>query len=136
MSPYQLVYGMDVILPISLGIPVLKMMQELQVEPNDLQRRTNQTIQLQQSREVHNRTQLVQENIKKIYDRRTKADDFHIGDNVLKSYSRREEKGKHGKFDNLWMGPYTIHAYMGDNAFFLKDIDGAEFPGGLVNAEC
>jgi len=47
MPPYQLVYGMDVVFPTSLGIPVLKMMQELQVEPNDLQRRINQTIQLQ-----------------------------------------------------------------------------------------
>lgn len=36
MSPYQLVYGMDVVFPYSLGVPVMKIIQELQVEPNDI----------------------------------------------------------------------------------------------------
>jgi len=30
MSPYQLVYGMDVVLPTSLGVPVMKILQEVQ----------------------------------------------------------------------------------------------------------
>ena len=45
-SPYQLVYGMDAIFPSSLGVPVMKIIQELQVETNDIQRRINQTIHL------------------------------------------------------------------------------------------
>jgi len=50
-SPYQLVYGMDAIFPPSLGVPVMKILQELQVEQNDTQRRINQIIHLQQTRE-------------------------------------------------------------------------------------
>ena len=50
-SPYQLVYGMEVVFPSSLGIPVIKSLQEVQAEPNDIQRRINQTIHLQQTRE-------------------------------------------------------------------------------------
>jgi len=46
-STYQLVYGMEAIFPSSLGTPVMKLLQELQVEPNDIQRRINQTIHLQ-----------------------------------------------------------------------------------------
>ena len=77
MSPYQLVYGMDAVFPTSLGVPVMKLLQEVQSEKNDIQRRLNQTIHLQQSREeVYNRTQAVQESIKKIFDRRTKKNDF------------------------------------------------------------
>ena len=77
----------------------MKLLQEVQSKDNDMQRRLNQTIQLHKSREeVYNRTQEVQENIKKIFDRRTKANDFQIGDKVLKWDSRREDKGKHGKF--------------------------------------
>jgi hypothetical protein len=34
---------------------------------------------------------------------------------------------------NLWMGPYIIDAYRGNNAFFLKNTDGTEIPGGPVN---
>jgi hypothetical protein len=66
-------------------------------------------IQLQQSREeVYNRTQVIQENIKKIYDKRTKEDNFELGDLVLKWDSRNEDKGNHGKFNSLRKGPYTI----------------------------
>ena len=56
----------------------------------------------------------------KLFNRRTKANNFQIGNVVLKWDSRREEKGKHGKFENLWKGPYIIHAERGHNAFFLK----------------
>ena len=45
-SPYQLVYGMDVVFPSSLGVPMMSIIQEMQVEPNDIQRRINQTIHL------------------------------------------------------------------------------------------
>jgi transposase InsO family protein len=85
MSPYELVYGMDVFFPTYLGVPVMNLLQEVQVEPNDIQRIINQTIQLQQSREeVYNQTQVIQENIKKIYDKITKDDDFQLGYKVLK----------------------------------------------------
>jgi len=50
-SPFQLVYGMEVVFLSSLGTPVMKLLQELQVEPNDIQRRINQTIHLHQTRE-------------------------------------------------------------------------------------
>jgi hypothetical protein len=103
MSPYQLVYGTDAVFPTSLGVPVMKLLQEVQVEPNDTQRRINQMIQLQQSREeVYNKTQVIQESIKKIYDRRTKEDDFELGNSVLKWDSSNEDKGKHGMFYSLW----------------------------------
>ena len=52
---------------------------------------------------------------------------------VLKWDSRREEKGKHGKFENLWKGPYVIHSIRGHNAFFLQELNGEEVLGGPVN---
>ena len=111
MSPYQLLYGIDVIFPTILGVPVMKMIQEVQSEDNDMIRRINQTIHLQQTREeVYNRALQKQESIKKLFDRRKKVSNFNIGDKVLKWDSRREDKGKHGKFDNLWLGPYLIHS--------------------------
>ena len=36
-SPYELVYGMEAEFPSSLGIPVIKLLQEIQAEPNDIQ---------------------------------------------------------------------------------------------------
>jgi len=49
-SPYELVYGMEERFPSSLGISVIKLLQEIQAEPNDIQRRINQTIHSQQTR--------------------------------------------------------------------------------------
>ena len=56
-----------------------------------------------------------------------------MGDNVLKWDSRREDKGKHEKYDNMWKGPYIIYAFRGHSAFFLKELDRTEIPGGPVN---
>jgi hypothetical protein len=44
MSPYQLVYGTEAVFHFSLGVPVMKLLQEVQAEPNDTQRRINQMI--------------------------------------------------------------------------------------------
>ena len=64
--------------------------------------------------------------MKKIFDRRTKANAFQIGDKVLKWDSRRKDKGKHGKFENFWKVPYIINSVTGNNAFFLQELDGTE----------
>eukprot|EP00253_Pinus_taeda_P022683 PITA_22683 len=134
-SPYELVYGMEVVFPSSLGVPVMKFLQEVQAEPNDIQRRINQTIHLQQTREeVYQRSQVLHEKLKKIFDKRTKAEDFYMGDKVLKWDSRREDKGKHGKFDFLWKGPYIIRVVQGNNTYFLKSLDGTKAEDGTVNA--
>ena len=49
--------------------------------------------------------------------------------------SRREDKGKHGKFNFLRKWPYVIYGYRGNNAFFLKEIDGSEMLEGAVNGK-
>eukprot|EP00253_Pinus_taeda_P025311 PITA_25311 len=134
MSPYELVYGMEAVFPSSLGIPVIKLLQELQAEPNDIQRRINQTIHLQQTREeVYQRTQVLQDRLKKIFDKRTKAEDFFIGDKVLNWDSRREDKGKRGKFDFLWKGPFVIQTVQGNNTYFLRSLGSTEAEERPVN---
>ena len=62
----------------------------------------------------------MQERIKKIYDRKAKADKFQIEDIVLKWDARNEDKGKHGKFEKLWKGPYRIVAYQDQNDFGMR----------------
>lgn len=82
-------------------------------------------IHLQQTRdEVFQNTFRLQEKIKKIYDRKTKANKFQLEDVVLRWDAWNEDKGKHGKFENLWKGPYKIATYRGQNAFLLKEMDG------------
>jgi len=56
-----------------------------------------------------------------------------LGDVVLRWDAIIEDKGKHGKFENLWKGPYKISAFRGKNAFFLEEMDGRDYSGGVTN---
>eukprot|EP00253_Pinus_taeda_P015200 PITA_15200 len=134
MSPSELVYGMEARFPSSLGIPTVKLLQEIHAEPNDMQIRVNQTIHLQQTREqVFNKAQILQEKLKKMFDKNAKEEDFWVGSKVLRWDSRREDKGKHAKLDFLWKGPYIINAVQGNNTYFLKSPDGSTAEEGPVN---
>eukprot|EP00253_Pinus_taeda_P018289 PITA_18289 len=106
MSSFELVYGTDTIFPTSLVVPVVKLLQEAGSEEDPMQKRINQMIHLQQTREeVFQNNCKLQERIKKIYDWKAKADTFQLDEVVLRWDARHEDKGKHGKFENLWKGP-------------------------------
>lgn len=46
MSPFQLVYGIDAVFATSMGVLIMNIIQEIQCEPNDIERRIYQTIQV------------------------------------------------------------------------------------------
>jgi transposase InsO family protein len=50
MSPFQMVYGTNIVLPINLALPVMKLWQDAKEDPNDVTRRANQIIEVQQNR--------------------------------------------------------------------------------------
>ena len=98
MSPFELVYGVDIVVPASLAAPMVRLLQEADIEEDPMQRRLNQMIHLQQTREeVFKNTSKLQEKIKKIYDRKAKAEKFQLDDVVLKWDARNEEKGSKRK---------------------------------------
>ena len=98
----------------------MKLLQDQQDEPNHMQRRINQIIELSELRDkTYDKVQIHQEKMKNTFDRKVKEDTFQIDDLVLKWDAPHEDKGNHGKFDNLWVGPYIIAAHRGNNAFIL-----------------
>lgn len=56
-----------------------------------------------------------------------------MNDLVLRWDARGDEKGKHGKFDNLWFGHFIIAEVLDNNTFILKILDGGELLRGPVN---
>lgn len=54
---------------------------------------------------------------------------------MLKWDARNKEKGKHGKFDSLWKGPYKIEAFCGINDFLLKGLTRESLAGGPINGK-
>ena len=121
MSLFQLVYGVKVIFPASLGVPVMKLLRDQLDEPNPIQRRINQIIELNEVMDkAYDKVQIHQEKMKNTFDRRIKEDFFQVDDLVLKWDALHEEKGKHAKFNHLWVGPYLIATHRGDNTFILQ----------------
>jgi hypothetical protein len=97
-----MVYGTDVVLPINLSLPVIKLWKDANEDPNDVTRRINQMIEVQQNRaEVDDKLQKYQDNMKALFDKKAKDREFLHGDLVLKWDVRRQYERKHDKFDHL-----------------------------------
>ncbi len=82
---------------------------------------------------VSKKSQEVQDHIKKVFDKKTKDDDFKCQGLVLKWDSHIEGKGKHGNFENIWKGSYRITAFSGKKSFILEGPQGEFLRGGPVN---
>ena len=62
--------------------------------------------------------------MKALFDQKAKDRDFLLCDLVVKWESRKEDTGKHGKFDPIWSGPYKISSSEGKNVFLIENLDG------------
>ena len=49
---------------------------------------------------------------------------FQRGDLVLKWDKAHEEKGKHTKFQKMWISPFQIVEVVGPSTFVLQDLAG------------
>jgi hypothetical protein len=50
-SPFQLVYGVEVVFPTQLALPVVKLFQDYEGEPDHMIRRIHQIVEVKQIRE-------------------------------------------------------------------------------------
>ena len=106
---------------------MMNFFRDCQEEPNDMQGRIYAMIELQQNREkVEEKAQLYRLKIKERFDRKIKYNTFTIGDMVLRWDARKEKKGKHGQFDNLWFGPFLVSKFLENNTFVLQTLEGEE----------
>jgi len=54
-------------------------------------------------------------------------------DLVLKWDAPKQEKGKHEKFEALWIGPFKNFEIFPNNTYRLQNLEGSEVFGGPVN---
>jgi hypothetical protein len=134
ISPFQLVYGAEVVLPSQLAIPVAKFFQDYQEQPNDMIKMIHQLVEVQQAREqVMDIIQDHQQRIKQVFDKKAKKERFQIGDLVLKWDAPKQDKGKHGKFEALWISPFKISKVFSNNTYRLQDLEVEEVFSSPVN---
>ena len=85
MSPFQLVYGDKVVFLAPLGVPFMRLLQEQHNEPNHMQRKINQIIELNELRyKTYGKVQIQQEKMKNTLDRKVKEEKFLVEYLVLK----------------------------------------------------
>ena len=124
-SPYELVYDRAEVFPIHLELPMARFLQERKEETNYLIIRMTQLVKLNETWEqVSHRLAEYQEKMKGLFDQRAKDKEIQVGDFVLRWDVRRSDKGKHGKFDPLWFGPFRVAEVKGNNTFALENLQG------------
>jgi hypothetical protein len=52
---------------------------------------------------------------------------------VLKWDATKQDKGKHGKFEALWIGPFNISEVFSNNTYKLQNLEDSEVSGGPIN---
>ena len=67
--------------------------------------------------------------MKESFDKKVKKDVFAMSDLVLRWDARKDEKGKHGKFDNLWIGPFIVIKILQNNTSVLQNLNDEEIAG-------
>jgi hypothetical protein len=56
-----------------------------------------------------------------------------MGDLVLKWDALKQDKGKHRKYEALWVGPFKIFEVFSNNTYRLRDLKDQEVFNGPVN---
>ena len=129
VSPYTLVYGKEAILPPNIMLPSSTLAQESRGSDDEvLQIRIYTLLKAEEARsKARERFKQQQELVKRWFDKhKARTKDFEVEDLVLKWDHPHDEKGKHTKFQQLWVGPYQIAAKLGPSTYKLQDLQGWE----------
>ena len=123
-TPFQLVYGLEAILPIQCEIPSLKLAIDLLLDTSEEEACLFNLIHLD---EMHHESQLANEAhkrcIKAQYDKNVQPRIFSEGNLVL-LYNQEDDLIGIGKFEPLWHALYIVKRFLAKGAYELVDYDG------------
>jgi hypothetical protein len=63
-----------------------------------------------------------QQTVKIYFNKSVKAVKFKVNEKVLSWDSTHVDRGRHSKFQKLWLGPFKITFILGANSYILKDL--------------
>ena len=91
-----------------------------------MEHRINTLLKLEEDREsARKKFDKHQHTVKFWFDHRKLVSwDLEVGDLVLKWDKEHEDKGKHMKFQFLWLGPFIITEKLGPSTFRLQTLEG------------
>ena len=76
---------------------------------DDMQERMNELVGLNEHRrDASTKNTKLQLQMKHVFDKKAVERKFEVDETVLMWNARIKDKGNHGKFDPIWLGPYLI----------------------------
>ena len=109
--PYFLVYGKEAILPQNIYLSSLQLAQSSHGRSsNFLQTRIDTLLKLKEEiNKAKEKFHIHQQRIKRWFNKHVASEkQAQVGDLVLKWDKESEARGKHSKFQKLWLSPYEI----------------------------
>eukprot|EP00253_Pinus_taeda_P009299 PITA_09299 len=123
-TPFQLVYGLEAVLPIQCEISSLKLAIDLLPNTSEEEAHFFELIHLDETRrDATLANKANKKRVNKQYDKNVKPRVYSEGDLVL-LYDHESDKIGAGKFKPLWMSPYIVKHVLTKDAYELVDYDG------------
>jgi hypothetical protein len=123
-SPFQLIYGLEVVLPIECQIPSLKLAVQLLPDTSLLEERLVHLEQLdEQRRDAALANEAHKNRFKCQYDRFVHPRVFSEGDLVL-VYDQDKDPLGAGKFKPMWFRPFIVKEVLKKGAYRLVNFEG------------
>ena len=128
-SPFSLVYGMEVVLPIEVQIPSLRIMKDAELGEDEwVQNRLDQLCLIDEKRlAAVGHGQIYQQRMKRAFDKRVRPQNYQPGDLVLKRIILPQGDPR-GKWTPNYEGPFVVKKVFSGGAMMLATMDGEDFP--------
>jgi hypothetical protein len=123
-TPFHLVYGQEAILPTEMELSSLRLMLQVEeLNSSDVSQRMNALLALEEQRMFAlDNIKRRQQTVKRYFNKSVKAVKFKVNEKVLLWDSTHDDRGRHSKFQKLWLGPFKIAFVLGANSYILKDL--------------
>jgi hypothetical protein len=121
-TPFQLVYGQESILPTKLELSSLILILQIKkLDSSDVSQRINALLDLEEKMMFAlDNIKSRQQTVNKYFDKSVKTVKFKVDEKVLMWDSAHTDRGRHSKFQKLWLGPFKIAFVLGTNSYILK----------------
>ncbi|PHT61960.1 hypothetical protein T459_34199 [Capsicum annuum] len=124
-TPYLLVYGIEVVIPVEVEIPSLRVTVEAEIDDDEWVKTRMEQLSLIEEKRLtlvcHG--QLYQKIMVRAYNKKVRPSHFEVRQLVLKRILPHQVEAK-GKFSPNWQGPFIVKKVLPNGALYLIDIEG------------
>ena len=130
VTPFELTYGMEAVLPVEVEIPSLRVLLESGIEEGEWQRARFDQLQLADEKRMRalSHSQCYQKRIARAYNKRVRKRSFKVGDMVMKKILPSHLPDPRGKFKPSWDGPLIVREVLPGGALRLTSMRGVDLP--------